>query len=162
MGVEQTASLMALAQAQHGAVAIAQLGDIDVTRRWLDNLVRRGMLQRAAPGVYTVAGATSTWHQRLSVGLLALGEASWASHDAAATLHGFDRARDDAVEFTVERTARGRRMPFTVHTTATVPQIDRVTVDDFRCISATRTVVDLARARIPRVRLEAAIDSAVR
>jgi hypothetical protein len=35
-------------------------------------------------------------------------------------------------------------------------------VDGFRCLSATRTILDLARARVPRVRLEAAIDSAVR
>jgi hypothetical protein len=27
-----------------------------VTRRWLDNLARRGLLARAAPGVYTVSG----------------------------------------------------------------------------------------------------------
>jgi very-short-patch-repair endonuclease len=162
MGAAQTASLMTLARSQHGAIAIGQLPDIDVTRRWLDNLARRGMLERAAPGVYTVAGSTSTWHQRLTVGLLALGETSWVSHEAAAALHGFDRAHDDAVEFTVERTARGRRMPFPVHTTATMPRIDRVVVDDFRCISATRTIVDLARARVPKVRLEAAIDSAVR
>jgi hypothetical protein len=162
MGAEQTTSLMTLAQAQHGAVAVDQLAGIDVTRRWLDNLTRRGMLQRAAPGVYTVAGSTGTWHQQLTVGLLALGEASWVSHEAAAELHALDRAQEGAVEFTVERTARGRRMPFAVHTTAAVPQIDRVMVDDFRCISATRTIVDLARARIPKVRLEAAIDSAVR
>ncbi|MET0460731.1 MAG: type IV toxin-antitoxin system AbiEi family antitoxin domain-containing protein [Ilumatobacteraceae bacterium] len=162
MGAEQTTALMTLAQAQHGAVGVDQLAGIDVTRRWLDNLTRRGVLDRAAPGVYTVAGSTSTWRQRLTVGLLALGDASWVSHEAAAKLHAFDRARDDAVEFTVERTARGRRMPFTVHTTAAVPQIDRVTVDEFRCISATRTRRDLARARVPRARLEAAIDSAVR
>ena len=43
-----------------------------------------------------------------------------------------------------------------------LPAIDRVTISGFRCTSATRTIIDLARARIPHVRLEAAIDSAVR
>jgi very-short-patch-repair endonuclease len=84
------------------------------------------------------------------------------SHDAAARLHRLDRAPADAVEFTVPRRARGRRMPFTVHTTADLPKLDRVTVDGFRCISATRTIIDLAHARVPGIRLEAAIDSAVR
>jgi hypothetical protein len=53
-------------------------------------------------------------------------------------------------------------MPFTVHTTTALRRIDCVTVDGFRCLSATRTIIDLARARVPTVRLEAAIDSAVR
>ncbi len=120
------------------------------------------MLDRTAPGVYTVTGSADTWHRRLTVGLLALGERSWVSHEAAARLHRFDRAIDEAVEFTVERQGRGRRMPFTVHTTSALQRIDCVTVDGFRCLSATRTIIDLARARVPAVRLEAAIDSAVR
>lgn len=53
-------------------------------------------------------------------------------------------------------------MPFVVHTTATVGRLDVVDVDGLRCASATRTIIDLAHARIPTVRLEAAIDSAVR
>jgi Transcriptional regulator, AbiEi antitoxin len=162
MGALRTDALTKLAAGQHGAFALDQLGDIDVTRRWLDNLVRRGQVQRAAPGVYTIAGSEATWHQRLMVGLLALGDDSWVSHEAAARLHGLDRSPEGAVELTVERCGRGRVMPFVVHTTACLPKIDRVTVDGFRAVSATRTVLDLARARVSRPRLEAAIDSAVR
>jgi hypothetical protein len=62
---------------------------------------------RVAPGVYTVAGSPATWQQRLTVGLLALGEDSWVSHEAAARLHGLDRAPKDAVEFTVAREGAG-------------------------------------------------------
>lgn len=43
-----------------------------------------------------------------------------------------------------------------------LPRIDCVTLAGFRCTSATRTILDLAHARVPTVRLEAAIDSAVR
>ena len=53
-------------------------------------------------------------------------------------------------------------MPFVVHTTESLRPLDRVVVDGFRCLSATRTVIDLAHARVSRPRLEAAIDSAVR
>jgi hypothetical protein len=49
-----------------------------------------------------------------------------------------------------------------VHTTAVVGPLDLVTVDGFRCTSATRTIIDLAHAGTAEVRLEAAIDSAVR
>jgi very-short-patch-repair endonuclease len=160
MGTRSTDLITELAASQHGAFAIRQLDG--VTRRWVENLSRRRMVHRVAPGVYALAGSPDTWRRRLTVGLLALGEASWVSHDAAARLHQLDRAPADAVEFTVPRRARGRRMPFTVHTTADLPKLDRVTVDGFRCLSATRTIIDLAHARVPGVRLEAAIDSAVR
>ena len=96
------------------------------------------------------------------MGLLALGPAAWVSHEAAAALHGFDRALPEPVELTVLRAARGRRMPFPLHTTASLPRIDQVTIGPFRAVSTTRTVIDLAHARVPRPRLEAAIDSAVR
>lgn len=151
-----------LARAQHGVVAVEQLGALGVTRRWVDNLTRRGVLRRVARGVYAVAGAEETWQQKLMAGLLALGDESWASHDAAAALHRLDRAPTGVIEFTVPREARSPRVPFPVHTSSSLPPLDRVTVDGFRCLSATRTVIDLARARIARVRLEAAIDSAVR
>jgi len=156
-----TDDLMALARRQHGAIAAAHLPDT-TTRRWVDNLVRRGILERAAPGVYVVAGSSPTWHRALTVGLLALGDASWVSHEAAAALHGLDRTPPDPVEFTVPRSGRGRRMPFVVHTTSHLPRIDQVTVGGFRTTSATRTVIDLAHSRASRLRLEAAIDSAVR
>ena len=66
------------------------------------------------------------------------------------------------VEFTVPRRARGLACSATVHTTDSVGPIDVVMVDGFRCSSATRTIIDLAYAGTPTVRLEAAIDSAVR
>ena len=128
MGPPSTETLTALASSQHGAVAISQLGDTDVTRRWVANLVRRGVLVRACPGVVLVAGSAPSWHRDLMVGLLALGESSWVSHEGAARLHGLDRAPLAPVEFTALRHARGRTLPFTVHTTRVMPTIDRVDV----------------------------------
>ncbi len=49
-----------------------------------------------------------------------------------------------------------------VHTTEVVGPLDVVSVDGFRCSSATRTLIDMAALDRPPVRLEAAIDSAVR
>ncbi len=49
-----------------------------------------------------------------------------------------------------------------MHSSGAIPLIDQVTLDGFRALSATRTILDLARARASRPRLEAAIDSAVR
>ncbi len=96
------------------------------------------------------------------LGLLSLGPAAVVSHEAAARLHRFDRCLPEAVEFTVPRTRRNADIPFPVHSTGLLPPIDRVKVAGYPCTSATRTIIDLARGRIPKVRLEAAIDSAVR
>jgi hypothetical protein len=162
MGAPSTDILTTLARTQHGAAGVEQLIQAGVTRRWIDNLVRRGTLERAAPGVVVVAGSEASWHRDLQVGLLALGEGAWVSHEAAAGLHRLDRTPTGVVEFTVLRTGRGRVLPLVVHTTRDLPLIDRVLADGFLATSATRTVLDLARARVPRDRLAAAMDSAVR
>jgi very-short-patch-repair endonuclease len=84
------------------------------------------------------------------------------SFEAAAALHGLDRSRAHAVEFTIERPRRPAVLPFAVHTTKRLDPIDHVLVDGLRVTSATRTVFDLALARAHPQRIEAAIDSAVR
>ncbi len=84
------------------------------------------------------------------------------SYEAAASLHRLDRSNPTAVEFTVPRGRSVGSVPFTVHTTERLAASDLVTVDGLRCLSATRTIIDLAHARRPIPRIEAAIDSAVR
>jgi hypothetical protein len=147
---------------QYGLITLEQLGTLGVTRRQLRGLVEQGWLHRMAPRVYGVAGAPPSTERKLMLGLLSLGPSAVVSHEAAARLHGFDRCIDDAVEFTVPRERRHARGRFRVHSTSELPAIDTVTIDGFRCTSATRTIIDLARARIPKIRLETAIDSAVR
>ena len=121
-----------------------------------------GWLVKVAPRVFAIAGSPNSIERRQMSGLLCLGPTAAISHEAAARLHGFDRCRSDIVEFTMPRVGRGRKTPFLVHTTDALRAPDVVTVNGFRCTSATRTIIDLARARIPTARLEAAIDSAVR
>jgi hypothetical protein len=147
---------------QHGLISRAQLAKIGVSRRQLQTLLDDGWLHPMAPRVYGISGAPPSIERRLVLGLLCLGPSAVVSHEAAARLHGFDRCLPDAVEFTVLRSQRHARVPFVVHSTRELTPIDRVRVAALPCTSATRTIIDLARARIPRVRLEAAIDSAVR
>jgi hypothetical protein len=153
---------MRLAARQHGVVGTRQLDGTEVRRQDLDNLVRRGVMCRVAPGVYAVAGSANTWERRLQSGLLSLGDGAFVSHEAAARLHGLDRSLPDRVELTVQRARRSVASPWHVHTTKHLRPTDVVVVRSLRASSATRTILDLARARVPRVRLEAAIDSAVR
>jgi Protein of unknown function (DUF559) len=150
------------AATQHGLVGLDQLHALGVTRRQLRTLLEGGWLHAMAPRVYGIAGAPPSVDRRLMLGLLSLGAGAVVSHEAAARLHGFDRCVPDAVEFTVERARRQSGTTFLVHSTRALPPIDRVRVGGFPRTSATRTILDLARARVPTIRLEAAIDSAVR
>jgi hypothetical protein len=156
------APVLALAATQHGLISLDQIRELRITRAQLRAEVAHGRLALAAPRVYAVVGAPDSLGRRQTLGLLCLGSSAVLSHEAAARLHGFDRAKPDVVEFTVPRSRHGLRVPFRVHTTMYLPPTDRTAVDGYPCTSATRTVLDLARARISRVRLEAAIDSAVR
>jgi hypothetical protein len=155
-------AITTLAASQHGAVSIKQLRESGVTPKAQKAAMAQGWLASVEPTVLVLAGSPDTWYRRLRIGLLALDGRGWVSHEAAARLHGFDRAREEAVEFTVPRTARHLGCSATVHTTDRVGPLDVVSVSGFRCTSATRTIIDLARARTPTVRLEGAIDSALR
>lgn len=156
------ARVLAVGARQHGLISLGQLTILGVTRSQLRTLVDQQVLGKLAPRVYGVVGAPDTVARRQQLGLLSLGKGAVLSHESAARLHGFDRCLPDTVEFTMERTGRGVRAPVIVHTTCHLPTIDRVSVDGWPCTSATRTVIDLARARVSDRRLQAAIDSAVR
>lgn len=157
-----SAALTDLAADQEGLLTSDQLRLHGVSswtqRRW----IAEGWIFRLAPRVYALRGSPDTHRRRLRCGLLCLGERSWVSFEAAATLHGLDRSRAHAVDFTIERPRRPAVLPFAVHTTKRLDPIDHVVVDGFRVTSATRTVFDLALARAHPHRIEAAIDSAVR
>ena len=155
-------ALTDLAADQDGVITTDQLRAHGVTPWTQRRLVADGWIFRLAPHVYALRGSPDTHRRRLRCGLLCLGERSWVSFEAAATLHGLDRSRPHAVEFTIERPRRPALLPFAVHTTKRLEPIDHVTVDGFRVMSATRTVFDLALSRTHTHRIEAAIDSAIR
>ena len=155
-------SIPELTAGQHGVVAVDQLVALGVSRRRLRTAVAAGWLAAVAPRVYVVAGAPDSLERRQMAGLLCFGPAAALSHETAARLHGFDRCRPGVVELTMPRCGRGRQAPSVVHTSRHLWPVDVVTVAGFRCTSATRTIIDLARARVATVRLEAAIDAAVR
>ena len=156
------AAVCELAAHQHGAVSNKQLRSAGMSAKAQQRAIATGWLRPVERTVVVVAGSPDTWHRRLWIGLLALDGRGWISHEAAARVHGLDRAKEDVVEFTVPRRSRMLTCSATVHTTGHVGPFDVLTVSGLRCASATRTIIDLARARIPTVRLEAAIDSAVR
>jgi very-short-patch-repair endonuclease len=153
---------LAMAAEQHGVISLDQIRALGSTRAQLRTAVRHGVLIPVSRRVYVVGGAPATVEQEQMAGLLCLGAGAVLSHEAAARLHQFDRCLPDAVEFTVPRHRSGLRTPFVVHTSKRLTALDQVSVAGWPCTSATRTIIDLARTRISTVRLEAAIDTAVR
>lgn len=156
------AQLISLAEEQDGLLTLAQLRRAVPARHRQRRLIEHGVIRRIAPATYKIGGSPDTHRQRLRAGLMSLGRRSWISYEAAAALHRLDRSDPCAVEFTVPRGRSVDSMPFRVHTSQRLPAIDLVDIDGLRCLSATRTIIDLAHARRPVPRIEAAIDSAVR
>lgn len=74
------------ARGQYGLITWTQLLDVGVPASSIGRLVERGALVRVFPGVYRVAGAPVTWHQRQLAALLAAGPEAAASHRAGAYL----------------------------------------------------------------------------
>ena len=136
---------------QHGVISGAQLDRLGAGRSAVRTAVRNGWLALVAPGVFASTAAAITVDYRRTLGLLGLGPDAVVSHRAAAFLHEFDRSSPDIVEFTVARGARNAKLDMPVHSTFVLPRIDRVTVGGYPCTSATRTIIDLARLRVPPV-----------
>lgn len=149
-------------EVQHGVIGRRQLDDAGVPVHQLRAWVAAGRLEKVAPRVWRVVGATPTWRQRLHTGLLCLGPMSWVSHEAAAQLHGFDRTPPDRVEFLVLRRQKGAVLAERVRSTRRWGPSDAIEIDGLRVTSATRTVLDLANVRAHPDRVAAAIDTAVR
>ena len=110
---------------------------------------------------FTIAGTPPSWEQQLAAGLLDLGSEAVVSHRAAAALQGFDGFGPKPIEYTVPRTTGGAESAWRVHTSRTLDPIDRCSIGMFRCTTASRTIIDLARTASP-AELERAIDSAIR
>lgn len=147
---------------QHGVIGRDQIADLGATKAQLQRWVAVGQIERVAPRVWRVVGAPATWHQRLHIGLLALGRMSWVSHHAAAWIHGFDRAPAGQVDFLVVRRLKGVVLDERVHSTRRWGPVDEVRLDGLRVTSATRTILDLANVGAHPDRLKAAIDTALR
>jgi very-short-patch-repair endonuclease len=91
-----------------------------------------------------------------------IGEPCWVSGSTAAALHGFDGFElRPPFHVTTARDRNVRRIGHIVHTTYDIPLIDRTRRYGIPVLSATRTLVDIARSITPEA-LTAAIDSAIR
>lgn len=155
------ADVAALAARQHGSITRQQFLASGGSDHLLQKLLRSGVLERAASGVYLVAGSPDTWHRRLSVEVLRAGPLALVSHRAAAGLLGLDRFRrghlDVAAPWASARTGTSVRL----HRSTDIAARDRTVVDGLPVTTATRTLIDVGRYVTP-TRLGSMMDDAVR
>lgn len=147
---------------QHGVVTSAQVAAAGVTPDVLRRQVRSGVLERVGVRTYRSPFVRSTALVGLAGLLFDLGPDAFACGPTAAALHGFDGFKlRPPFHAMVVRGRNPHRVGHHVHTTIDLPRVDRATVLDLPVLSATRTLIDLAR-HIDAPRLTAALDSALR
>ncbi|HKY66177.1 MAG TPA: hypothetical protein VJM49_07390 [Acidimicrobiales bacterium] len=120
---------------------------------------RAGRLLHPAPNVYVVAGAPSTWRQRVRVA--AGSSAGWASHRTSAAVRELDGFPARTIEVLVPYGARRRRGDWVVHETRALRGVDLDEVDGIPCTSVARTIIDLAAVAHP-FQVGQALDDAAR
>lgn len=122
--------------------------------------IRSGRWERVLPTVYRVAGAPSSWHQKLmAVALWAPGAA--ISHRAAAALWEMEGFLAGPVELS---TTSGRKAPpdwITLHRTSRLDRADVTVVGVLPVTTPTRTLADLCGV-LGRHNVEPALDDALR
>ncbi len=150
-----------LATEQHGCVALEQLRSAGLTRGTTRTLLRSGFLRTHGPGVYTLVGSPTTWHQRVMVEVLLAGPQAFGSQRCAAALWQFDRYRQGAIDVLSPRWVRRRSGGAVRHETVDLKGCDRSAVLGIPATSPTRTLIDMGRF-VGAHRLGNMLDDAVR
>jgi hypothetical protein len=152
---------VSVARDQMALVTLEQATAAGVSPASLAYAVEQGRLTRQGRGIVGIGGAPPSWEQDLLAGALRLGEGAVISYRAGGRVLRFDGYPVGPLDFTVLRGRTPVHKGLVVHTTRSLPAIDKVTVGPFRVTSGARTIIDLARVA-SRDELERAVDSALR
>jgi len=133
--------LVRQATSQHGLLSTAQLRQFGITKSHQLTLIRQGLIQPVRFGVSRLAGAPTTWEQRLLAACLTPGAVAVASHRSALRIWGL-RTRFDGLEVAV-RYPKNRTLPdVAVHRSVDLIDADITVVDSIPVTSAARTLCD--------------------
>lgn len=163
MTVSSFAKVSSLASTQHGGVAASQLDRLGVSTSLRSKWVARGLLQRAGPRAFVVAGSEPTWRREAWTAAVNVHGLGFVAGRTAARIHGLDGFGDGPPEVLVGRTHRGCRLPYVVRSTSLPLEREHsVVVDGIRCLTAERTILESALFGFTAAETENAIDSGVR
>lgn len=125
---------------------MAQLMELGLTERAMQNRAKAGSLHRIHRGVYAVGHRPQTRESRLMAAVLACGSGAVLSHRSAAVLWGLCEpgAPDGPIDVTAPN--RRGRIPegIRAHRDGSLTPADRTVVDGIPCTTVARTVLDLA------------------
>jgi hypothetical protein len=135
---------------QHGAIVRTQALSLGLTDRQIAGLLRDGVWERRANGLYVVAGTPAT--ERRDLHGACLQHNGVASHASAARLLPLPVPLEQPLrpEVTVRRGAGHSSTVAWVHETAQLLAADVIEVDGIACTTPTRTVLDLSSRLQPR------------
>ena len=144
---------------QHGLLSRSQALDEGITSRQIERMVRSGVWEREAKGVYRNAAVPSTVRSRLLA--VCMAHRAVASHRSAAALHRIEGYTLDRVEVVVApgrgRGMRGARR----YESSQMGLAKPVERDGIPCTYLARTVLDLASV-VPQRQLDRTIDAVLR
>lgn len=146
-------------EAQHGVIARTQALASGMSESMVSRRLKQGVWQRAAPGVYRLAGMRPTWKQELMAACLTSNGV--VSHRSAAALWGLSGTARNVVEVTALRHRRTQAPGIVCHESQTLFAPDVTEIDGVPVTMPTRTIVDLAVV-LPENEVETALDDALR
>ena len=118
--------LMAVATGQLGLLSRRQANGVGMSNAQLRNRVSSGSLLQVGTDTFRLPGAPTDTSAELLALMLDIGGEVWASGRTAAALHGFDGYRlAPPFDVTILRGRDVQRVGHRVHTTSSLPLIDR-------------------------------------
>lgn len=147
---------------RHAVATTGELIELGKTRAQVRGAVARGLLETPYEGVHRLAGAPTSWEQRLLLAVHAGGPGALASHRSAAALWELDGSTRGVPEVVTPRHLRSRAVDLgRVHESTDIHLADPTTRREIPCTGIVRTLVDLG-AVVAFERVQQAIDDAVR
>ena len=144
---EDIRRLADIATGQHGAITATPSATPRISVSGLRRRVQSGVLERVGAHTYRSPFVPDLAARRPRGARARLRPAdTFVSGPSAAALHGFDGFRlKPPFHVTVLRGRNVQRAHHRIHTTTELPLIDRATVERLPAMSATRTLIDVAR-----------------
>jgi very-short-patch-repair endonuclease len=150
----------AIASTQFGLISVRQARENGLSADAVRHRTSGGLWDRILPGVYRIAGAPLSWHQRLMAASLWAPEAA-VSHRAAAALWELEGIPPGPVELSTASARKARQAWITLHRVSRLERADITMSGPIPVTTPTRTIVDLCGV-VDRNRVDPALDDALR
>jgi hypothetical protein len=137
------AQIAALADRQHGVVALHQLQLLGLSKSAVSRRARRGRLHRIHRAVYAVGRSKLTGRGHWMAAVLACGPNAALSHRSAAGLWGLRPDNRSKSDISLPSPSARAKQAIEVHRSVTLTANDITGVDGIPCTTVARTLVDL-------------------